>query len=54
MGKFGRLILLLVGLSACHAGAGIDDIRQPISIATDATESATAQAAIGTAWLQSE
>jgi hypothetical protein len=49
------LLALLVGLSACQAGAGIDDDRQnPASVANNATESAAAQAAIGAAWLPSE
>lgn len=43
------LIVLLVGLSACHAGIGIGDYDQhPASVATDGWGPALAQASIGT------
>jgi hypothetical protein len=48
MGRLGLVLALLIGLSACYAGAGIDDNRQiPAAVASNATESAAAQAAIG-------
>jgi hypothetical protein len=41
--------LLVVGLSACHAGFGIgDNDRGPTHVASGAWESAVAQASIGT------
>jgi hypothetical protein len=49
MGKVLMLAGLLAGLSACHAGFGIgDNDRAPTHAATDAWESAVAQASIGT------
>jgi hypothetical protein len=49
MRKVLMLAGLLVGLSACHAGFGIgDNDRGPTRVATDAWESAVAQASIGT------
>jgi hypothetical protein len=50
MGKVLAMVGLLVGLSACHAGFSIgDNNRGPTRVATDAWESAVAQASIGTA-----
>jgi hypothetical protein len=49
MGKALVLVGLLVGLSACHAGFGIgENERGPTHVASDAWESAVAQASIGT------
>ena len=53
MGKIGMLIVLL-GLSACSGATRVSADRQVFFIAADATESATAQAAIGVAALPDE
>jgi hypothetical protein len=43
------MFALVVGLSACHAGFGIGDNRQPSNyVATDTLESAVAPASMGT------
>jgi len=43
------MVALLAGLSACHAGFGVGDNGQtPTHVATNAWESAVAQASIGT------
>ena len=52
MGKvlamIGMIGLLVVGLAACHAGFSIgDNDRGPTHVASDAWESAVAQASIG-------
>jgi hypothetical protein len=55
MGKIAMSIALLVGLSACHAGFGIGENSQaPSYVATNAMESAVAQASVGTALPPSE
>ena len=55
MGRLASLIVLLVGLTACQAELGFGDAsRHPASVATNATESAAAQAAIGVAWLPNQ
>lgn len=48
MKKALAMFAVVVGLSACHAGSGIGDNRQPPhSVATSTLGSAVAQAAMG-------
>lgn len=50
MSRLTMVALLLVGLTACHVAAGVgDNGKRPTHVATTATESAVAQASIGTA-----